>query len=67
VRFKILYHPFDSKDDDNLDMSDTSGNFIVGFQVPLKAPLLTFAKYGFVELDCSDVQVVVLHCSDVQV
>ncbi len=33
VRFKILYHPFDSKEDDSLDLSEAAGNFIVGFQV----------------------------------
>lgn len=33
LRFKILYHPFDSSDDNHFDASDPSGNFIVGFQV----------------------------------
>jgi len=33
LRFKILYHPFDSSDDTQFDASDPSGNFIVGFQV----------------------------------
>ena len=33
LRFKILYHPFDSSDDNQFDASDPSGNFIIGFQV----------------------------------
>ena len=33
LRFKILYHPFDSSDDDKFDQRDTDGNYIVGFQV----------------------------------
>ncbi|KAJ1469303.1 hypothetical protein T484DRAFT_1852253 [Baffinella frigidus] len=32
LRFKILYHPFDSSDDDKFDRRDTDGNYIVGFQ-----------------------------------
>ena len=33
LRFKIMYHPFDSSDDNSFDASDPSGNFIIGFQV----------------------------------
>ena len=33
LRFRILYHPFDSDEDDSFDSSDKNGNFIVGFQV----------------------------------
>eukprot|EP00292_Cryptomonas_paramecium_P033775 CAMPEP_0113685400 /NCGR_PEP_ID=MMETSP0038_2-20120614/14647_1 /TAXON_ID=2898 /ORGANISM="Cryptomonas paramecium" /LENGTH=627 /DNA_ID=CAMNT_0000605475 /DNA_START=29 /DNA_END=1912 /DNA_ORIENTATION=+ /assembly_acc=CAM_ASM_000170 len=32
LRFRILYHPYDSKDDDSLD-GDKEGFFIVGYQV----------------------------------
>ena len=33
LRFKIMYHPFDSSDDTQIQANDAAGNFIIGFQV----------------------------------